>query len=173
MAILHGELRLAVLPLVLYPLLFALRRVIGSPNVTFGSVSELQQWKKNRSCHTFSWYLHNINPEAEVQNVPADVPYLGRPQSVRRAAPQASMAAHYCAAGQLENAGSHLCVAWLRTSNPKGPVAVQPCDGSSRQNWMYFRRSQHWMPVLNDESCLLAENKTIFVIDWCSPHSGR
>lgn len=123
------------------------RRVIGKPAVDFGETDTLIQWKKRKNCKPFKWFFTDVNPESFVQEVPRDVPYLGA----------------------LRNIGADSCLDSLHNTNPGASVYLRPCRPSGSQEWMYFLRVKHVMPVVNDESCLAEASKTA----WCNEHSQR
>ncbi|XP_055388766.1 LOW QUALITY PROTEIN: inactive polypeptide N-acetylgalactosaminyltransferase-like protein 5 [Condylostylus longicornis] len=121
-------------------------RVIGQPRVDFGDYETLRKWRRTKQCRSFSWFLKVVNPESDVQELPADVPYLG----------------------PLKNVGTGQCLDTLWNDTPGKPVGLRACNGGSYQEWMYFARPRHILPVNNDESCLSGggtpkANQT----DWC------
>lgn len=125
-------------------------RVIGQPMVDFGSVDEIKQFREKKQCKSFEWFLDNVFPKSEVLHLPDDVPYLG----------------------PVKNIGVNRCLAHY--GQPGGTVYLGGCHGGSEENWMYFRISQHWMPVTNDESCFGGgdsnhPNRT----EWCDFHHAR
>lgn len=79
--------------------------------------------------------------------------------------------------GPLKNIGTRKCLDTLWNDSPGHKVGMRPClgdNGGRNQAWMYFTRTQHIMPVANDETCLgggsiPSTDKT----DWCRKDEAR
>eukprot|EP01056_Protomagalhaensia_sp_Gyna25_P006100 Protomagalhaensia_sp_Gyna_25__6099@NODE_983_length_2332_cov_37_641954_g782_i0_p1_GENE_NODE_983_length_2332_cov_37_641954_g782_i0NODE_983_length_2332_cov_37_641954_g782_i0_p1_ORF_typecomplete_len673_score123_11Glyco_tranf_2_3/PF13641_6/9_1e23Glycos_transf_2/PF00535_26/7_5e22Glyco_transf_7C/PF02709_14/5_9e12Ricin_B_lectin/PF00652_22/4_3e11CDtoxinA/PF03498_14/7_5CDtoxinA/PF03498_14/0_0034Glyco_transf_21/PF13506_6/0_001Glyco_tranf_2_2/PF10111_9/0_0011RicinB_lectin_2/PF14200_6/0_99RicinB_lectin_2/PF1 len=107
-------------------------RVIGKPDIDFGTYDDILLWKQEKKCHNFEWFLTHVNPESFVQHIPKDVPRLG----------------------QLTNQRTGECLTPSSSTPVEAKAEMLTCSGSQRQEWMYFRKTRHVMPVLNDELCL-------------------
>eukprot|EP01054_Gregarina_sp_Poly1_P003206 Gregarina_sp_Poly_1__3205@NODE_1911_length_3099_cov_246_252639_g943_i1_p1_GENE_NODE_1911_length_3099_cov_246_252639_g943_i1NODE_1911_length_3099_cov_246_252639_g943_i1_p1_ORF_typecomplete_len714_score90_05Glycos_transf_2/PF00535_26/4_5e21Glyco_tranf_2_3/PF13641_6/5_3e21Glyco_transf_7C/PF02709_14/5_8e12Ricin_B_lectin/PF00652_22/1_3e07Glyco_tranf_2_2/PF10111_9/1_3e04Glyco_tranf_2_2/PF10111_9/0_00011Glyco_transf_21/PF13506_6/0_004Glyco_transf_21/PF13506_6/66RicinB_lectin_2/PF14200_6/0_00047_NODE_19 len=121
-------------------------RVIGKPDIDFGTYDDLIQWKKEKKCHDFKWYLNTINPESFVQEIPRDVPRLG----------------------SLQNVQSGKCLVTTADQPVQAKAIMSTCTGNQAQDWMYFRKTSHIMPVANDELCLNSNNPAkVSDTVWC------
>lgn len=122
-------------------------RVIGKPDIEFGTYDDLVQWRKEKKCHDFKWFLENVNPESFVQEIPRDVPRLG----------------------PLTNIKTGECLVADNLAPVEAKARLHTCTGSQGQDWMYFRRTNHVMPVHNDEMCL-NPNRPKHLQDtvWCA-----
>lgn len=54
-------------------------RVLGKPVVDYGedTLRKRQEWRKQKKCKSFKWYMENVFREADVVHL-SDVPFLGR-----------------------------------------------------------------------------------------------
>eukprot|EP01053_Blabericola_migrator_P011507 Blabericola_migrator_1__11506@NODE_686_length_6875_cov_181_991774_g499_i0_p4_GENE_NODE_686_length_6875_cov_181_991774_g499_i0NODE_686_length_6875_cov_181_991774_g499_i0_p4_ORF_typecomplete_len312_score57_28Glyco_transf_7C/PF02709_14/5_9e13Ricin_B_lectin/PF00652_22/1_4e12CDtoxinA/PF03498_14/9_2CDtoxinA/PF03498_14/0_00013Glyco_tranf_2_3/PF13641_6/0_00033Glyco_tranf_2_2/PF10111_9/0_0004RicinB_lectin_2/PF14200_6/1_9RicinB_lectin_2/PF14200_6/61ADK_lid/PF05191_14/0_5ADK_lid/PF05191_14/3_5e03ADK_lid/PF len=107
-------------------------RVIGRPDIDFGTYDDLLSWRKQKKCKSFEWFLKEVNPESFVQEIPRDVPRLGPLSNIKT--------------GECLISDGHTPV--------EAKAKMTTCTGSHTQEWMYFNRTQHVMPVFNDELCL-------------------
>lgn len=123
-------------------------RVIGQPSIDFGSYDELLNFREDKGCKPFQWFLDNVNPESFVKSLPADVPRLG----------------------PIKNANSAKCIDLSNDMPGSGIAQVYTCHGGQNQDFMYFARVKHIMPVRNDEDCLVT-SATGGKTDWC--HKGQ
>lgn len=124
-------------------------RVIGKPKVEFGPYEQILEWRKEKQCKKFQWYLDEVFPESYVKSMPNDVPHLG----------------------PIINKASGDCLD-TRNNNYPGSSRIRPhsCDGGESQDFMYFRRVKHIMPLTNDEACLTTDNG-VGSTNWC--HKGQ
>ncbi|KAH0476997.1 MAG: hypothetical protein KVP17_002808 [Porospora cf. gigantea B] len=124
-------------------------RVIGRPKIPFGEIETMQAWRKTKGCKSMKWYLENVNPESYVVDLEKDVPFLG----------------------PLKHAQSGMCLEDTSYGGNEQPLALRRCSGRDHQEFMYFTRTRHVMPVLNDEMCLPAPtNMSGYNTTWC--HNG-
>ncbi|OEH77341.1 inactive polypeptide N-acetylgalactosaminyltransferase-like protein 5 [Cyclospora cayetanensis] len=118
-------------------------RVLGKPAVDYGeeSLKKRREWRAQKQCKSFKWYMENVFSEADVVHL-TDVPFLGR----------------------LKHNATGLCLDAGGQSFPGGHPALVRCEESHpSQDFMYFRKIGHVMPVRNDEACLTPKGN----FDWC------
>eukprot|EP00914_Ancora_sagittata_P032385 GHVO01065546.1.p1 GENE.GHVO01065546.1~~GHVO01065546.1.p1 ORF type:complete len:636 (+),score=78.71 GHVO01065546.1:182-1909(+) len=116
-------------------------QTIGKPRVDFGEYETMKKWRTDRQCHSFKWYLENVNPESYVRELPNDVPYLGL----------------------VKNRATNRCFDNMGSDYPGNNVKAMHCHGGSTQIFNIFSRVGHIHPLHNDESCMGPDFKT----EWC------
>eukprot|EP01069_Polyplicarium_translucidae_P006775 Polyplicarium_translucidae@DN3017_c0_g2_i1.p1 len=107
-------------------------QTIGKPRVDFGDYHTRLEWRRQKGCRSFKWYLDNVNPESMVREVPRDVPFLG----------------------PMRNEGLDLCLDNMGTDYPGGTVGLTHCHGGRTQQFVYYKPARHISPIGNDETCL-------------------
>ncbi|KAL8434044.1 hypothetical protein Efla_001516 [Eimeria flavescens] len=118
-------------------------RVLGRPVVDYGreSLMKRQEWRQQKKCKSFKWYMEHVYPESDVVHL-SDVPYLG----------------------PLKHKQSGMCLDSAGRSYPGEYPIIAHCNKMySTQDFMYFKKIGHLMPVHNDEACLTPYGS----FDWC------
>ncbi|CDJ37081.1 UDP-N-acetyl-D-galactosamine:polypeptide N-acetylgalactosaminyltransferase T3, putative [Eimeria tenella] len=118
-------------------------RVLGRPAVDYGAASLQQrlQFRSRSRCRSFQWFLENVFPESDVVHL-SDVPFLGK----------------------LKNEDTGLCLEATGRPSPGSRAVLRGCQEDHQlQEFMYFKKVGHVMPVLNDEACLTPSGS----LDWC------
>ncbi|KAL8437379.1 hypothetical protein ACSSS7_000974 [Eimeria intestinalis] len=118
-------------------------RVLGKPVVDYGaeSLKKRQEWRQQKKCKSFKWYMENVYPESDVVHLD-DVPYLGA----------------------LKHKQTGMCLDSANRSYPGEYPMMTHCNALySTQDFMYFKKIGHVMPVHNDEACLTPHGS----FDWC------
>eukprot|EP00923_Selenidium_pygospionis_P041358 GHVN01071670.1.p1 GENE.GHVN01071670.1~~GHVN01071670.1.p1 ORF type:complete len:602 (+),score=76.04 GHVN01071670.1:530-2335(+) len=120
-------------------------RVLRRPKIDIGSLEERRLFRESHQCKPFSWFLSEVNPESTVKKIPEDVPHLG----------------------PVVNQATSKCLD-ARRDAPGGTPGLNRCHGGDSQEFMYFAKVNHIMPVTNDEACLSPQSVNF---EWC--HKGQ
>ncbi|KAJ8016285.1 hypothetical protein DPEC_G00005610 [Dallia pectoralis] len=153
--IIRNQVRLAEVWMDDYKQLFYRRNTkaaIIAKEKTYGDISERLKLKEKLGCKNFTWYLHNVYPEAYVPDL----------TSVKF--------------GALENIGSKTCLDVGEKNTGGKPVTMYMCHKSGGNQFFEYTSHQELQHNINKPLCLHATPGALLVtIELCSrkgPGSG-